>query len=1404
MDVTVSNSETNTPSDAGWSIADRALFKYRQTDWVTEVDPVSLMFQVVAAVNPSIAVADITASGATLTLSDYHVAWWYQGSQSGAACQSAGTAATVSLSSLPSGTSYTYTAYRDSGCVAALDLVTFATPLTAGNLGETTHTTYSNEVGYKSSGSNRRWANAFTTGSEANGYTLDEVTFEFGATTGSPTQVHAKIYADASGRPGALVKNLGSKSAIAAGNQTWSCAGSDCTLAADTTYHVALEAEASGTAAGHYSDWKVTAASSQTNAPAGAGWTIADYGAYRINQGDWIAYGDEPGKFRVAATANPSLTASSIGDMSATLTLRNYSGAWWLKRTSPADATCKAMGTATTANLSSLTVGQAYTYKAYSKSGCDSADELASVTFNAISLTASNLVGGGATATFTIAGYTGNWWVKQTAPKAGSCSRTIRSATHNLTGLTTGKTYTYQAYDTSGCASADEIASVTFSIPYASVSNLGEAAAGATHIAIGSNPSATAFTTGSAAGGYALQSVTLDMAAPRGNNSILGVAVHAASESSPAATALITLSGPNPTSAGRYTYVCSTNCALAKDTTYFLVVSATNAGADDRQYWQSTSHDAETNDPAGNGWTIANVAKRETTLGSGVWNDLSYSRAGKFRVAAKAGAGLSASNVTPTTATLNVSNHSGAWWYQGSQSGAGCTSVTSGTTTAGVTGLSASTSYTYTAYDAAGCNATDRLDSTTFRTTPPTLTPGTPTATTVALAFEGYSGSWHYKYTSPSGGTCSSSVASGATANVTGLSANQSYVFTAYSDSGCATAVSTADSFRTANPALAAGNVISNGATLTLTGWVAGTGTGQDGSWYYRADVAPYTACSSAQNSGTVTLSGLTVGTTYTYTAYRDSGCATTLAAASAFTTANPVLSVGSVARTTATLALAYYSGNWNYQAGAGPDSACQGPVSGGTVENLTGLTADTKYTYKAYDKSGCADADEVESITFTTSSLTVSNLSQTDATNPCGFSGDRKCAVGFTTGSAAGGYLLTGVTAQFDNATDPNDALGDLVATLHASASNTLGDNKRPADATLATLAGDNPTTAGNYTFTCSGAGCVLAADTTYFVQMTATAGANSSEYYEWTATASANQTLAPANNGWTLLDETDFKPSGSWSRLPEVGKLMLSVSTRPRLEATDVTASGATLKLSLHSAAWWYQGSQNGATCTSVAANVTTATLSTLTASATYTYKAYDKTGCNSADEIASATFTTATVVTVSNLDETPYTTSVGPTDPSPNAVAFTTGTNPGGYRLNSITVRFLAPFNEQPTGNAKPVTVKIRAVGSDGNPAASDTYNLGSHDPTAAGDFIYNCATSQTQTCRLEQGTTYYMVFESNSYWSTGIHKLSGTQSGNETNTPSNAGWSIAYPAKYKSGNNWTDEGQTFMFKVTAETR
>ena len=80
-------------------------------------------------------------------------------------------------------------------------------------------------------------------------------------------------------------------------------------------------------------------------------------------------------------------------------------------------------------------------------------------------------------------------------------------------------------------------------------------------------------------------------------------------------------------------------------------------------------------------------------------------------------------------------------------------------------------------------------------------------------------------------------------------------------------------------------------------------------------------------------------------------------------------------------------------------------------------------------------------------------------------------------------------------------------------------------------------------------------------------------------------------------------------------------------KLSTATVAATAATLYLSGHAGEWWYQRAtpSGDTTCHSVASGTKTASLSALTANTSYTYKAYGKTGCNSADELATATFST-----------------------------------------------------------------------------------------------------------------------------------------------------------------------------------
>ena len=195
------------------------------------------------------------------------------------------------------------------------------------------------------------------------------------------------------------------------------------------------------------------------------------------------------------------------------------------------------------------------------------------------------------------------------------------------------------------------------------------------------------------------------------------------------------------------------------------------------------------------------------------------------QVTATAETSLTAGSITQTGATLTLSDNSAAWWYQGNQTGATCTSVSAGTTTADLTGLTAGTSYTYKAYSASGCASADELASETFSTLAAvTLEASAITQTTATLTLSGHSAAWWYQG-DQTGATCTSVGAGTATASLTGLTAGTSYTYKAYSASGCASADELAsETFATLLPTPTALKVTGTTASTVSLSWTAPAG----------------------------------------------------------------------------------------------------------------------------------------------------------------------------------------------------------------------------------------------------------------------------------------------------------------------------------------------------------------------------------------------------------------------------------------------------------------------------------------------------------------------------------------------------------------------------------------------------
>ena len=423
------------------------------------------------------------------------------------------------------------------------------------------------------------------------------------------------------------------------------------------------------------------------------------------------------------------------------------------------------------------------------------------------------------------------------------------------------------------------------------------------------------------------------------------------------------------------------------------------------------------------------------------------------------------------------------------------------------------------------------------------------------------------------------------------------------------------------------------------------------------------------------------------------------------------------ISGTGATLTIAGHTAAWWYDADTGPDTTCQSVTAGTASDTLTGLTDGNTYTYTAYSKTGCNAVDELDSVTFSTSDVSVGNLGEQADNASCsiGYSGANnvKCATSFTTGSNSAGYTLKSVTGLFD-AKFRNP--GDIVVAVHAA------DGGNPAAAASATLSGSDPDGAGLHTYTCSGNACDLTANTTYFVVMSTADASGSRKLYSWRRTTSDDETVRPSTaTGWAIANAGLQDIGSGWTALPRnhTGVMHVAADEKPP--------------------------------------------------------------------------------VTVSNLSETlsPGWQLIGQnwTQNRQIASGFTTGSNTDGYGLHSVTVRIIS-VSGSPTG----YTVAIHA-NSSGNPAGTATYTLTGDAPTGAGDYTYTCSSS----CDLTASTKYFLVL-SGSGANTGNNTFEQrtTGSSSETNTPSNAGWSIDdLMKKRENGGSWSTDGLvgTLKFKVTA---
>ncbi len=224
-------------------------------------------------------------------------------------------------------------------------------------------------------------------------------------------------------------------------------------------------------------------------------------------------------------------------------------------------------------------------------------------------------------ATITLENYEGNWYYKSDTGPHTTCSAAQSTAAVNLTGLTSGTTYTYKAYSNSTCSTllATSVAFTSGSV--VSVGNLTKNG-GLYSYQVGRVHEqfmkamvrhSTTFTTGAHASGYTLNQVTVLMGASHGSPTGLTAQIYTSDSAGLPGTVVKSLGAKTPTSNGEVTWNCSgSGCGLDASTTYHLVLSGAAPASGDHHYvWLNAQDYSEDNQPTNAGWTIGNKAHRQ-------------------------------------------------------------------------------------------------------------------------------------------------------------------------------------------------------------------------------------------------------------------------------------------------------------------------------------------------------------------------------------------------------------------------------------------------------------------------------------------------------------------------------------------------------------------------------------------------------------------------------------------------------------------------------------------------------------------------------------------------------------------------------------------------------------------------
>ena len=671
-----------------------------------------------------------------------------------------------------------------------------------------------------------------------------------------------------------------------------------------------------------------------------------------------------------------------------------------------------------------------------------------------------------------------------------------------------------------------------------------------------------AFTTGTLAGGYTLKSVAAGFAAKSGSPGSITVAVHAAdttNSSNPASTALVTLTGSDPDAAGIHSYACSGASCSLTANTTYFVVMSTTDSSGSARGYKLRTTLSNAETPHPAANGWSVADAGRTKSGTAAWAAAGSGRTPMLHVAAAGGATLTVTGITVEGATLNLAHHAGQWWYKRGEG--------------------------------------------------------------------------------PHDATCGSVADGTTTATLSKLNPDKLYSYTAYSASGCAAAnaiatvhFSTTDhgagnldeaaetatctiGYSTANERCAVAfttGAASTGYALKSVAAAFAAKSGSPGDLTVAIHAADATNSSNPAATALVTLTGSDPDAAGIHE-YACSGLGCNLWANTTYFVVMSTADASGTARGYK-LRTTLSDGETLHPATNGWSLADAGRTKSGTSAWAAAGSGRTPMLHvAAAGRPGPSGGQTV----------TGSNLTRAVGGDAILAGGAHGVYNGFTTGSSPGGYTLSSATLRIQtwHPTGTTNPTGTLDVTLHADSGGL------PVTGTaLATLSGGPTHPTGGAvlaTYTCSGAGCSLAANTRYYVLAIISQGTLKG-HWRTTGIGATDWDVTPANNGWTYHGFN--RPDRSCPLCtPSYAHMRVTATAHAGLEASSVAGTTATLTLHRHDAAWWYEGDQSGATCTPVDAGTNAVNLASLTAGTEYTYKAYSASGCASANELASVTFTT-----------------------------------------------------------------------------------------------------------------------------------------------------------------------------------